>query len=177
MNPTVTKILAGLVIFVSGLVAGYFGARHLGDRGHLALLRGDGHRFVDMAMRRLSGELDLSDEQREKLRPIVTETAGKLAALRREQEPRIQAIIDASIESTKSVLTPEQFKKFEEIQERLKKRRQAFDRFGPPPPPPPGQDGFPPPPPPEFGHIPGLDPPPPPGWPPPPDREPPAAPR
>ena len=50
MNPTLTKVLAGLVLFISGAVMGFFGSRLLTERGTLALLHGDSHRFVDMAM-------------------------------------------------------------------------------------------------------------------------------
>lgn len=184
MNPTLTKIIAGLVLFISGAVMGFFGSRLLTERGTLALLHGDSGRFVDMAMHRLSQDLELSEAQREKLRPLFLDTAKKLAELRREQEPKIHEIIEKSIEATKTVLTPEQLEKFEAIQVRLKQRREAMDRFGPPPPPPPGMDGFPPPPPPgmdgfppppgmgpppDLDHIPGLDAPPPgmgspPGW-------------
>jgi hypothetical protein len=180
MNPTAKKILAGLVLFVSGAVMGYFGARVMGDRGARALLQGKPEHFVDKTVHRMSDDLGLTDEQQEKLRPIILDTAKKLAEIRRDQEPKIHEAIEKSIEATKPILTSEQLQKFEAIIERLKQRREAMERFGPPPPPhgmgpgldgfppPPGMDGFPPPPPhgmgppPEFGHFPGLDGPPPP---------------
>jgi Spy/CpxP family protein refolding chaperone len=185
MSGTVKKILAGLVLFGSGLVVGVFGARMWHERGTLALLHGDPRRFAEMVVHRLSADLDLTEEQRAKLRPIVMATARKLAEIRREQEPKIKEAMESDTKAIKAILTPEQTEKFEAILKRLEERRQAMDRFGPPPPPPPGLGpppgpppfGLgPPPPPPEMdpdGPPPGFGPPPPPpGLGPPPPRPP-----
>jgi hypothetical protein len=172
MSGTVKKVLAGLILFGSGLVVGIFGARLWHERGTLALLHGDPRHFVEMVVHHFSADLGLSPEQQEKLRPIVQETAKKLAEIRREQEPKIQEALDADTEAVKKLLTPQQLEKFEAILKGLKRRREAMDRFGPPPPPPPGMgpppgldpDGPPPGfgPPPDFGPPPGFGPPPPP---------------
>ena len=184
MNPKFAKVLAGLILFASGAVMGFFGSRLLGDRGPLALLHGDPRHFAEMALRRMSGELDLTEEQREKLRPLLMDTARKMTQLRQEEEPKIRAVIDKSLEDTKALLTPEQREKFTAIMARMEARRKAMERFGPPPPPPggfgpppgPPPDGFGPPggPPPGFGPPPDMDgfgppPPPPGGFGPPPD--------
>jgi Spy/CpxP family protein refolding chaperone len=148
-------VLAGLVLFASGAVMGYVGSRLLGDRGPLALLHGDPRHFADMALRRMSSDLDLTQEQQEKLRPIVMDTARQIIAIRREQEPHIRDLIATSMELTKALLTPEQREKFTATMDRFDSRRKAMGRFGPPPPP--GGDGFPPPPPHGFGPPPGMD--------------------
>lgn len=171
MSGTLKKVLAGLVLFISGLVVGVFGTRLMGERSTLALLHGDSKRFAELVVHRLSADLDLTPDQRAKLRPIVLETAKKLAEIRREQEPKIKAAMEADTKAIKTILTPEQVEKFEAMLKRLEERRQALARFGPPPPPPgmgpmpPGDPlGMGPPPPP-----PGMGPPPlPPGMGPPP---------
>ena len=61
-------MLAGLVLFASGAVMGFFGSRLLDDRGPLALLHGDPRHFAEMALRRMSRELDLTEAQRDNLR-------------------------------------------------------------------------------------------------------------
>lgn len=168
MNKTATKVVAGLILFASGLVTGVFGARYLAERGRLALFRGDPRFFSEMVVRHMSDDLDLTRAQREKVRAIVLDTADQLAKIRREQEPRVRKVIEASVVKTKAILTPEQLEKFTALTERLEKRRKAMERFGPPPPggppglgpPPPGPGGglggFPPPPPPpgDFGRPP-----------------------
>lgn len=164
MNPKATKILAGLVLFASGVVVGLFGSRFLAERGRLALLHGDPRHFSDMILRRLSDDLELSPEQREKLRPIVLQTAERMHEIRQEQEPKVREAIDKSIRDIKALLTPEQAEKFTAVMERLEKRRKAMERFGPPPPPP-GMGGFPPPggphgPPPPPPDLEGFPPPP-----------------
>ncbi|WP_428563275.1 MAG: hypothetical protein ACP59X_23575 [Solidesulfovibrio sp. DCME] len=181
MRSTATKILAGLLLFASGAVTGFFGSRLLAERGRFDLFHGDSRHFSEMVVRRLSDDLELSAEQREKLRPIVLNTGDSLAKIRREQEPMIREAIDKSIEDVKTILTPEQREKFTALMARLEQRRKAMERFGPPPGPPgmgpphgpppgpPGMGpgdlgGFPPPPPPlGFGGPPpgpGMGPPP-----------------
>ena len=170
MNKKTAMVLAGLVLFASGVVMGFIASRLLGDRGPLAMIHGDPRQFAAMALRRMSSDLDLTDEQQEKLRPLIMDTARQILAIRREQEPRIRELVTTSIELTKALLTPEQREKFTATMARLESRRKAMDRFGPPPPPPgmegypppPGMDGFPPPPH-GFGPPPGLE-----GFPPPP---------
>ena len=72
MNPTATKVVAGVVLFLSGAVMGYFGSRLLVDRGKMAMLQhGDPRHFAEMFLRRMTGDLDLSEAQQAKLRPIV----------------------------------------------------------------------------------------------------------
>lgn len=155
MHPKFLKIIAGVVLFASGAVVGVVGSRLLGERGPLAIMHGDPRHFAAMAMRRLTSDLDLSQEQQDKLRPIIMDTTRQIIALRREQEPRMQELIDTSIELTKALLTPEQREKFVGVMARLEARRKAMDQFGPPPPP----DGFGPPP---DGFRPRHGPPPPP---------------
>lgn len=182
MKATVTKVLAGLVLFASGLVIGFFGSRYLAERGRLALLHGDPRHFSEMVVRHMSDDLDLTKEQQEKLRPIVLHTADALAKVRQEQEPKIKKIFENNNEAIRKLLTSDQQEKFTALLERLEQRRKAIGHFGPPPPPPPGgfsghrpppppgMDGFPPPPPPDG--FDGHRPPPPPGmggFPPPPD--------
>lgn len=179
MHPKFVKIIAGVVLFASGAVVGVVGSRLLGERGPLALMHGDPRHFAVMALRRLTSDLDLSQEQQDKLRPIIMDTTRQIIALRREQEPRIQELIDTSIALTKALLTPEQREKFVDVMARLEARRRAMDHFGPPPPPPPDgfgppPDGFgprhgPPPPPDLFDPEWDLPPPPPGGFGPPPD--------
>lgn len=155
MHSTTTKVLAGLLLFASGTVTGYFGSRLLAERGRFELFHGDPRHFSEMVVRHLSDDLDLSAAQREKLRPIVLNTGDELAKIRREQEPKVHEAIDKGIAATKAILTPEQREKYTALMERLEKRRKAMDRFGPPRGgpdmgPPPGEGGFPPPPPPDF---------------------------
>lgn len=174
MKATATKVLAGLVLFASGVVMGFFGSRYLAERGRLNLLHGDPRHFAEMVVRHMSDDLDLTNEQQQKLRPIVLDTADALAKVRQEQEPKIRKIFDKNNADIRKLLTPAQQEKFTALIDRLERRRKAIGRFGPPPPPP-GEFGRhrPPPPPPDGfeGHRP---PPPPPGGmdgfpPPPPD--------
>lgn len=160
MNSTATKVLAGLVLFASGVVMGFFGARYLAERGRLALLHGDPRHFAEMVLRRMADDLDLSGEQQDKVRVIVLGTADALAKIRRDQEPKVREVIEQNNRDIKTVLTPAQQEKFTALVKRLEARRKAMERFGPPPPPPGDFGGGPPPPPPDgFGHRP----PPPPG--------------
>ncbi|MFU2210702.1 hypothetical protein [Solidesulfovibrio sp. C21] len=160
MKATATKVLAGLVLFASGVVMGFFGSRYLAERGRLTLLHGDPRHFSEMVVRHMTEDLDLTSAQQKKLRPIVLDTADALAKVREEQEPQLNKIFEKSNEEIKKLLTPDQQEKFTALLQRLAQRRKAIGRFGPPPPPPGEFDGHRPPPPPPGGFD-GHRPPPP----------------
>ncbi len=75
--------------------------------------------------------LNLTDEQKEKLRPIVADENQQLEALRSDtsmsQEQKMQKanqIRESASPKIKAILTPEQLKKLAELQDQAKQQRQ-----------------------------------------------------
>ena len=109
--------LAALLVFVLGFAAGAlaFSAYRNWSRQRAEGQRGD--RFE-----RMLDELQLTDQQKTEVHKILTETREQLQALRKESEPRFQTIRQQADERLQKVLTPEQWKQFQEEREKARGR-------------------------------------------------------
>jgi Spy/CpxP family protein refolding chaperone len=77
-------------------------------------------------MRGFISQLDLTDEQRAKIQPIVRRVAGQLARERREVQLNSALLIEKMQDEIAQVLTPEQRVKFEDLMSQQKQRLQQF---------------------------------------------------
>ena len=140
---TKTKLVCGLVaIFAAGIVVG-------GSVGFTAARKsqvptptteqkregGSRRDFADKWCSKLSGDLNLTPEQVEKIKPITEETSAQLKAVHAENNDRVRAIFKASHEKIKSVLTPEQLTIFEQTnrdrENRIRKERETSSSKSP----------------------------------------------
>jgi len=154
MAKTWQVVLATIAIFVAGAVAG--GATAVGflrwrnNKAPAALTGGGaGHpnrveQFGPQLMRNFANQLDLTEEQRARIMPIVKRTAGQLARERREVQLTVALAIERMQDEIADQLTPEQRNKFEELiakqraklQELRKTPPAPADALPPAPPPP-----------------------------------------
>lgn len=81
-------------------------------------------------LERLSKELDLTDDQKAKLKPIFEAEADKMKALREDtsmsredRRAKMMEIQQKSSEDIKAVLTKDQQKKYDEMRQRMMERR------------------------------------------------------
>jgi len=104
--------VAAILIFVLGFAAGALGlnayrawtpARHQTTRGD---------RFEQMLDR-----LQLNADQKTQVHQILGETRTRLQALRKESEPRFNEIRQQTDERLQKVLSPEQWKRFQQERE------------------------------------------------------------
>ena len=105
---------AALIIFVLGFAAGILALNIY--RGLARVERRD--RFEQM-----SEQLQLNDDQKTKVQQIFSDTREQLRALRRESEPRVNEIRSQADGRLQTVLTPEQWQKFQTIRDELRPRR------------------------------------------------------
>jgi len=77
-------------------------------------------------MARFEKELELTPEQKEKIRPIVARTEQDAMRLRRESIQNFRALMDRMAAEINVELTPEQRTKFEAIRSRLRDRVERF---------------------------------------------------
>ena len=101
--------------------------------------------FGPQLMRNLEKRLDLTEEQRAKIDPIVKSTAVQLGRERREVQLATALEIEKMQDQISEVLTPAQRAKFSELISEQRARLRQF-RANPPPQ---GPDGARPPPPPQ----------------------------
>ena len=105
---------AALIIFVLGFAAGILALNVY--RGLARVERRD--RFEQM-----SEQLQLTDDQKPKVQQIFSDTREQLRALRRESEPKVTEIRRQADGRLQTVLTPEQWQKFQTIRDEFRPRR------------------------------------------------------
>ena len=109
--------LAAILIFVLGFAAGALALngykRWRGARAEVS--RQD--RFAHML-----DSLNLNADQKTQVQQIVSDTRQQLQALRKESEPRVTEIRKQADDRMQKVLTPDQWKQFQQERDKLRSR-------------------------------------------------------
>jgi Spy/CpxP family protein refolding chaperone len=119
--------LAAILIFLLGFAAGALALN--------AYKRWDrtGSASRQVRFERMLDSLQLSAEQKTQVHQILGDTRTQLQALRKESEPRVAEIRRQADDRLQKVLTPEQWKQFEQERDRLRTRdRRGRDAPGTP---------------------------------------------
>jgi Spy/CpxP family protein refolding chaperone len=113
--------IAAMLIFVLGFSAGAlaFNAYRAWSRNKLEKAGRGG--FEEMLDR-----LELTADQKTQVHQIVSETRQQLQTLRKEAEPRVNEIRQRTDERLQKVLTPEQWKEYQQKRDELRARRKRF---------------------------------------------------
>lgn len=119
-----TKAHLGVVfVFIAGIALGSVGSNFC--RGLIFGASKGPAPTKELLLERMNSELDLSDEQLEKLKPIVFDLHEKFSALRQESNPKIREIVSQAVEKIRPYLDDSQKAQLNEMSERFLKRRQA----------------------------------------------------
>ena len=116
---------AAMVIFLLGFTAGAlaFNAYRIWSRNRVEQTRRSG--FDDML-----DHLQLTADQKSQVHQILGETREQLQALRKESEPRVNEIRQRTDERLQKVLTPDQWKQFQQQRDETRNRRRGRERPG-----------------------------------------------
>jgi Spy/CpxP family protein refolding chaperone len=109
---------AAVIIFLLGFAAGALALnayRAWAGRGGGQMSRQD--RFEQMLDR-----LQVSGEQKTQVQQILGDTREQLQALRKESEPRVKEIRRQADERLQKVLTPEQWRQFQQMRDERRSR-------------------------------------------------------
>lgn len=112
-----------IAVFVSGVImgsvgAGYYMKHRIGGLFHQGLPE-----VRKVVMKKLTSELNLTQDQQDEAMEIVEETQFKLVQLRLQYRPQMEKIIEGGIAELKTKLSSDQQKKLDELYEKIKKRR------------------------------------------------------
>lgn len=128
---TGSKLPWTLAVFILGLVLGG-GAAHLYHKKALAeLLDGGGRAFHQKIKHKFMDDLDLDAAQRQRLEPVMNGLHEKIRTVRRQAEPEIRKYFDEVRPLIVEALNPDQVKKFEDMEARMKKRKAAPNATAP----------------------------------------------
>lgn len=121
------KLVSGLLlVFVLGILAGSFGTRvYLKDR--FEHLRKDPKARQAFIMRKLSKELELTQDQKTKIEKIVEQVGAKRRQFFLKNRPEIKRIMDEGFLQIKKELNNDQQKKLDALRKEFEKRRKARD--------------------------------------------------
>ena len=107
--------VAAAVIFLLGFTAGILA---------LNVYRGLARNIAPRdRFEQLSDRLQLNAEQKTKVQQIFNDSREQLRALRKESDPKVNEIRNQADERLKTVLNEDQWKKFQTIQDEMRKRR------------------------------------------------------
>jgi protein CpxP len=109
--------LAALLIFVLGV-----GAGALALNGYQRWFRSHAESTRQQRFERMLDRLQLNADQKTQVHQILSETREQLQNLRKESEPRVDAIRQQADERLQKVLTPEQWKQFQQEREAMRGR-------------------------------------------------------
>ena len=135
MNKTKVKIVAGvLVVFLLGVITGVLGTNIYVMHGIRKFTSGrppEAHK--NLLMRRLSRELDLTEDQKPQVEKILEEANVEIRAFLTKSRAEFEQIMQPRKAQLKEILTPTQQEKLDKIFARMQQRWHR------PPPPPPGR--------------------------------------
>ena len=122
MNKTLLVILAFLGVFVCGAVVGGVVTFRFGRQ---AVQKKAAEHIGLQQWRKMGEQMELTAEQREKIRPLVVRAAqDRQAALK-----QAQMFNDRLVEDVEALLTPEQRAKFQELRKRQRDDERLWQRW------------------------------------------------
>ncbi|MES1166439.1 MAG: hypothetical protein ABUL68_00415 [Pseudomonadota bacterium] len=133
MEKTWKVVLAFVVIFMAGAGTGSLISLRYAQ-AFLPQPRQPGavvQQFGIMQMQRLAERLDLTEAQREKIKPIVQKTGTDLRRLSGDSQRETRDILTSMHDQVAALLTPEQNTKLDEMKQQMQRRmNQQFQERG-----------------------------------------------
>ncbi len=135
------SVNVGLVIlsfFIGAVVAVFAGQQPMGGQG---MGQGRGRRdMVQMRLQRMSRILNLTDQQRAKIRPLLENESGQMRALfgnnslsQEDRRSKSRELRQKTMREIRPILTKDQRPKLEEAMAPPRRSRRGGPTMGPPP--------------------------------------------
>lgn len=119
-------IIGVVLVFFLGILCGSLATHLLYNYRFESILSSRSHAREEVIVSRLDSKLALDDRQEEQVRATVHETHEEINAARSQIRSQTEAIIEKAQVKIRSILTPEQVTKFDQMiaahKEKLRKR-------------------------------------------------------
>ena len=111
--------LAGLV-YLQAEEPGKHGPKHEGPGG-------PHHMMMENPLEHLSKDLNLTDDQKAKVQPIIDQTGPQIAAIHKEAMEKLHAVMENAGNQIRPLLTPEQVTKLDAMKKAHEDMRKAHE--------------------------------------------------
>lgn len=129
MRRRIITVTTALGLAVASLV--YLQAKEPGDHGPKHE-HGPGpgpQHMMGNPLEHLSKDLNLTDEQKTKVQPIIDQTKPQIAAIHKEAMEKMHALLEGASNQIRPLLTPEQQQKFDAMKKAHEDMRKAHDEM------------------------------------------------
>lgn len=87
------------------------------------------HHMMENPLEHLSKDLNLTDDQKTKVQPIIDQTRPQIAAIHKEAMEKMHALLESTTAQIRPLLTPEQQKKFDAMKKAHEDMRKAAEEM------------------------------------------------
>ena len=126
MTRKIITLTAAATLSLAGLV--YLQAKEPGEHGP----KHDGpgpHHMMGNPLEHLSKDLNLTDDQKTKVQPIIDQTKPQIAAIHKEAMEKMHALLESAGAQIRPLLTPEQQQKFDAMKKAHEDMRKAMEEM------------------------------------------------
>src|SRR5437016_6204004 len=126
MTRKIITLTAAATLSLAGLV--YLQAKEPGEHGP----KHDGpgpHHMMGNPLEHLSKDLNLTDDQKTKVQPIIDQTKPQIAAIHKEAMEKMHTLLESAGAQIRPLLTPEQQQKFDAMKKAHEDMRKAMEEM------------------------------------------------
>jgi Spy/CpxP family protein refolding chaperone len=121
-------LMAAVALSLGGLV--YLQAKEAGEHGPKHEHHGPGPKhMMGNPLEHLSKDLNLTDDQKAKVQPIIDQTKPQIAAIHKEAMDKMQALLESAGGQIRPLLTPQQQQKFDAMKKAHEDMRKAMQEM------------------------------------------------
>jgi periplasmic protein CpxP/Spy len=127
MTRKIIAITAASTLSLASLV--YLQAKEPGEHGPNHEGPGPHHMMMENPLEHLSKDLNLTDDQKTKVQPIIDQTKPQLAAIHKEAMEKMHTLLENAGNQIRPFLTPEQQTKFDAMKQAHEDMRKAHEEM------------------------------------------------
>ena len=127
MTQKLISITTAAALSLAALV--YLQAKEPGEHGPHHDGPGGPHQVMENPLEHLSKELNLTDDQKAKVQPIIDQTKPQLAAIHKEAMEKMHALMESTGAQIRPLLTPEQQQKYDAMKKAHEDMRKAMEEM------------------------------------------------
>jgi Spy/CpxP family protein refolding chaperone len=127
MTRKLISLTTAAALSLAGLV--YLQAKEPGEHGPHDGPGGPHHMMMENPLEHLSKDLNLTDDQKAKVQPIIDQTKPQLAAIHKEAMEKMHALMESAGAQIRPLLTPEQQTKYDAMKKAHEDMRKAMEEM------------------------------------------------